>query len=325
MKYTVVGDPHLKHKNINEMQVVCARVEKLGNKTVWTGDLLDTKEIVRGKCLNFWYDYFDNSPLEHIVLVGNHDWFNLECEDHSLRILENLANVVVVDNLVKPVATGEPYHLPYVHDIEKLRAMLAEIPDNEVVFGHFEIKDFDFGSGKICETGLTFEDFARFKKVFSGHFHKFQERGNLIYVGTPFSHSFGETDQEKNIFIYDFAEDSYEKVDLGLPKHVTGEINCDESGELMFPNTPNVDLAQDHIRVLLKGSRESINKFDRSPWRDFDIKWREVPTDEVVVGAQLNDMHDNTTQFANFAKDIKGWDKETTKLGAQILEAVNVG
>lgn len=327
--YTIVGDPHLTHKSLEKMSTLVSHVEEMGNPTIWLGDLLDTKEVIRGKCLNFWIDYFERSELTHYVMVGNHDWFNLECQENSLRALKLLPNVEVID---KPTSfINLPFVLmPYIHDPKLLNQALDEIDSSKVVVNHIEVTDFDYGNGYICENGLTRESLSRFKRVISGHFHKFQQKGNLTFLGTPFSHSFGEANQTKYIATYDVQTDELKLIETLFPKHISIEFDCDRMSEdcqHMFFNIDDAGLwAKHYYRIILKGSPENIARFPVSMYLEaknkLNIRFIKKPTQGNLNEIEIDENVSNEAQFAVWSKDIRKLDEATIQLGLEILGAV---
>lgn len=311
------------------MKSLTDQVEARGNPCVWLGDMLDTKEVIRGKCLNFWYEYFSQSKLHHTILVGNHDWFNLECEDHSLKTLKTLKNVNVVDKYQH--TTGQAAYVPYIHDQKELKKVLARLKKDSVkyVFGHFEIKNFDYGNGRLCEEGLTAKSFASFQMVISGHFHKFQELKNIIYLGTPFSHSFGESNQDKFIAEMDLSTGQIEYIKTTLPQHLTIEFDCDILNEtcdhVLLDYTSKFPTKENYYRVILGGKQENINRFPKYMYLDpgeLNIKFVERPSDAGIIDVDIEDTATNEVQFTKWAKDIKGLEDDTIELGLQIMGAV---
>ena len=250
--YTVIGDPHAKPNNLNILEELFDKVEALGNRTIWLGDLLDTKEVIRGKCLNAWFNYLKNSPLQHTILVGNHDWFNLECREHSLEVLKTLPNVNIVDSPQHtPGALG---FLPYIHEEKELKKQIKLMQKDSVkiIFGHLELKGFDFGNGYICEEGLTERSFKDFQLIISGHFHKHQKKKNVVYLGTPFSHSFGESNQDKYIGILKSKEElTLELVPTNLPRHITYTVDVLEE----LPTNLKFG-SRNFYRIILTGPRD---------------------------------------------------------------------
>lgn len=326
--FTIIGDPHLTHKSIDRVRKLTELVESKGNPAIWLGDMLDTKEIIRGKCQNFWIEYFSNSKLDHYVLVGNHDYFNLECEDHSLKFLENISNVTLVDRPMDFVNTPF-YMIPYIHDQKELKAAIKAGPKDSVLIGHLELKGFDYGNGHICEAGLTPRSFKQFKRVISGHFHKYQEKDNFVYLGSPFSHTFGESNQDKWIMTYDADTDEFELELTNPPMHFTKTVNCDElfehSGEEMqhwLEFMDDLEEKKHYWRYILTGKQENIDRFPVDRYKDsgLNIKFLTRPSDSVLNDVNIKDTSSNEEQFTQWA-NLKGMKKETIDLGLKIMEA----
>lgn len=318
--YTIVGDPHLTHKTLDKAETLFNTIENLGLPTVWLGDLLDTKEIIRGKCLNAIIAYLSRSKLRHIFLIGNHDWFNLECQDHALQALKLLPNVTVVD---KPTMFEDFLCIPYYKDSVKLKEVLKEAAGIKTVFCHIDVSGFDYGNGHLCEDGLSLEDLKSFGLVVSGHFHKYQIQDNLIYLGTPFSHSFGETDQNKFIGIWNSGSNTIRLLDSPFPRHVTMKLNIDDPNwftvlqKFLDHNSKNIK------RVQLYGKPELCAQFDKSKYCDYDIKFEDKSETSKSEGVNLDESLDNKTQFMVWSRDIRHLDPETSALGLSILEALS--
>lgn len=317
MIYTIVGDPHLKNNNLDLAQELFALVESHGRPTIWLGDMLDTKELIRGKCMNALISYFKSSALAHYILVGNHDWFNLDCEAHSLESLKLLPNVFVVD-APHTDGLGNVVMVPYIHDQAKLRKIIADLPADSILIGHLDVAGCDYGNGHISKDGLKVQELAKFKRVISGHFHKYQQSENLTYLGTPFSHSFGEANQKKVFASYEPHSNVLQLFDSPFRRHVSIEINCDQGDRRDWEAASNSDL----YRVILTGSQENINLFDRSLLNHLNVKWVTRPSDYAMNDVQIDETMSNEGQFAKWAKDVRGLDEATVALGAAILEAV---
>jgi hypothetical protein len=257
----------------------------------------------------------------HRVIVGNHDWFNLECLDHSLVTLSSLPNVTIIDKLTMYEDEKSAF-LPYIHDQDKLKAELDKVPDDWTVFGHFEVKDFDFGNGRVCEHGLTKEYFARFKQVVSGHFHKYQQTGNFLYLGTPYSHSWGETDQNKYLATVDLPSAEIKLFESPFPRHVTIKLNVDDPNHIDELNA-FVHKNNNIIRVQLFGSPENVTKLNREAYPSYNLKFEDKSEGSIDQSQKLDDTLDNKTQFVQWATQIRNLDDETVQLGLSILEGLN--
>ena len=317
MKLTVVGDPHVTHKNLDIAHDLVTQVEAKGLDVIWLGDMLDTKEVIRGKCFNFWFNYFRSSKLNHKVLVGNHDYFNLECQEHSLEGLKALPNVVVVDDLLI-VDELKAAFIPYVHDDANLVAMLDKIPHGMNLFGHLELAGFDFGNGYICEQGAVGKRYEKFPQVITGHFHKYQQQANITYLGTPYSLTFGESNQIKYLATYDTeGETSLTLTTTTFRQHVTVDYNLNES-DCDWPIRK-----EDLVRINLIGTQEQIAAYDRSPWDEYQVKFVPKPTDQQSMDVEIDENTSNMAKFVQWGTDINPLEKETLDLGIAILRRLN--
>lgn len=321
-EFTVIGDPHITPKSLDKGATLFDIVESLGRHCVWLGDLLDTKEVIRGKCLNAFHEYFSRSKLQHIIIVGNHDWFNLECLDHSLKSLSALPNVTIIDSVKKHPALPFVF-FPYIHDKNKLKEELKSIqnPEQCVLFGHFEVSGFDFGNGQLCEDGIvTHDDFKDFKRVISGHFHKLQQTGNFTYLGTPFSHSFGEANQDKVLGTYCVSDDTLNLTPTSFPRHLSLKLDLTKKDaekkleKFLAGNEDNIN------RIQLFGTPEDVARFDRSKYAHLVAKWDDKSDAPIDSNVSIDESLDNKSQFSQWAKDVRQMDNETIMLGLSILE-----
>lgn len=315
--WTLVGDPHVTHKSLDRAAQLFQIVEEMGRPTIWTGDLLDNKEIIRGKCLNAFFEYFSKSKLFHVILVGNHDWFNHECKDHSLKTLSALPNVKVID---APTEYQGITFMPYIHDLGILKAAILNVK-TPVCVSHIDVMDFDYGNGQLCEKGLNLDDLKSVPLVISGHFHKHQSKANLLYIGSPFSHSFGESDQTKYLGCLR-TTGMVELIETSLPKHTTLKLDLNDSFVQAMENFCNQN-PQNFKRVELCGTQAQISSFPRESYSHANIKWVPRPIETSMNNVVIEEGLDNKQQFVKWAKDVKNLRPSTIELGLSIIGAVN--
>lgn len=328
--YTIIGDPHITHKSLDKAETLFDIIEDLGNDTIILGDVLDTKEIIRGKCLNYVFERLRSSALNFIILVGNHDWFNLECKEHSLEVLKSLPNVTIVD---KPMSINldsySALFMPYFEDLEAFNKELkkAKAGGTDLLFMHQGITGFDYGNGYIADGNghgeIDMDSTKGFKRVISGHFHKYAEEGNLTFLGTPFSHSFGETDQIKYIGLYDETKEELKTLETPFPRHITLYI---DTGYVTGENESSLDAYMNEygkeniFRVILQGTPETVKAFDKSKFPG--IKIIEKPEENYNEKALLDETESNEKIFSTWAREIRDLDEDTIKLGLEILGEV---
>ena len=306
--YLIIGDPHVTNKSLETAELLFLEVEKQNLPTIWLGDFLDTKEVVSSRSLNSIYKYFKNSKLKHYVIIGNHDWHTLDCQDHSLEVLKELDNVIIVD---KPLELDNMTLLPYYKDLNTLREWI-NASNKPLLIGHLDIIGFDYGNGYICENGLTNADFTKFDMVISGHFHKYQQKDNIIYLGTPFSHSFGEANQIKYLGKLNSKSHDLELLPTSFRGHVSHELDLENPVELDL-NLNNYN------RIILKGSSDQILSFDKSIYSEFKIKWIEKPN-ITVNNILIDESLDNVIQFKEWATNIAELPEDVVNYGINVLQ-----
>lgn len=312
-KYLVVGDPHARPDNLHKINKLFHLVESKELPVIWLGDMLDTKDIVRAQCLNAYINYFKNSKLNHIVLIGNHDQLSANTQDHALEALKLLPNVKVVD---KPYILDNLLFVPYYRSPEDFKLAISQaraIKSLNYLFMHQDIVSMDYGNGYISTEGNTLEDLKGFKLVISGHYHSYQDKDNLIYLGTPFSHNFGDTQQDKYLGVFDSESGKFQTIPTDFPKHITVTL------DLSNPHHFEIN-EQDHGRVILKGTREQLDKFDMKMLSKFKIV-QECQSNVVKSGLKETDSPEEI--YSKWYKEVnKGEDAELFNLGLEVLKIV---
>jgi DNA repair exonuclease SbcCD nuclease subunit len=121
---------------------------------------------------------------------GNHDLFYKDKRDvHSSAFGRHIPGVTVVDRVT---TLDDVTLVPWlVGDEWKTMKDLK----SRYVFGHFELPSFYMNAmvqmpdhGELQRSDLTSPEY-----VFSGHFHKRQHNGNVVYIGNAFPHNFADT------------------------------------------------------------------------------------------------------------------------------------
>jgi len=77
------------------------------------------------------------------------------------------------------------------------------------------------------EHGLDLTDLSGFKRVYSGHIHIRQEKGNVVYVGTPYEMDRGDRGNTKGFWILDLDESGVSERFIEnrvSPRHVKFDI-----------------------------------------------------------------------------------------------------
>lgn len=134
---------------------------------------------------------------------GNHDLYYKDKRDiHSSAFGRHIPGVTVVDSVTTlggvtlvPWLVGDEWKA-----IEKIKS--------KYIFGHFELPLFYMNAmvqmpdhGELQSHHFKYPDY-----VFSGHFHKRQQRDKVIYIGNAFPHNFSDTwDDERGMMILEWG------------------------------------------------------------------------------------------------------------------------
>lgn len=145
-----------------------------------------------------------NLPIYFIV--GNHDLFNKHNRDiHSCVFFNNLSNFIVIDQpQLRSEFDGKALFSPYLFHDEYEHKLLNQPAAH--LLGHFEFKGFVItGHSVKLEHGPDCTEFADYKTILSGHFHKRQKTRNVQYIGNTFPTSFADAnDVQRGACVYQF-------------------------------------------------------------------------------------------------------------------------
>jgi len=144
-----------------------------------------------------------------LILVGNHDAYYKERADvNSLSLFKGHENIQVVDEVYTCEQFGKKFSfIPWATPIN-------EIPECDIIFGHFEISSFRMNAFKVCDDGMSAKALLeRAPLVISGHFHLRDERqydtGKVLYLGNPYQMDFGDRESTKGYYLLDMEESEY--------------------------------------------------------------------------------------------------------------------
>jgi len=178
------------------------RMKKDNIKTVFQfGDFFDNRKIqdvlllteVVG-FLEYWKEQIPD--LKIYMLLGNHDiYFREKLDVSTIELVSKIFDFIEV--IKKPTCIGNIQLFPWV-----VGKVGKEDFKRDIIFGHFEIKNFNMTKGIVCESGLETSIFGD-RQVYSGHFHLRGERSNIHYIGTPYQINWNDVGDKRGAFIFD--------------------------------------------------------------------------------------------------------------------------
>jgi DNA repair exonuclease SbcCD nuclease subunit len=217
---------------------------------------------------------------------GNHDLFYKDKRDvHSSAFGRHIPGVTVVEGIT---TLGDVTLVPWLVG-DEWRTM-KDIK-SKYVFGHFELPHFFMNAMvQMPDHGeLKADVFNGPDYVFSGHFHKRQQKDHIIYIGNAFPHNYADNwDDERGMMILEWGGKP-EFIDWpDCPKYRTIKLSelIDRKDEIMKSKM--------HLRVHLDIdiSYEEANYVKETFVKDFDIRDIGLIQDKVNVEGTIDDNPD---------------------------------
>ena len=278
-KILVVGDPHCQMSTLSVFKEMVTSTLALARSNdvklvVITGDTNHTHAVCHSTLLNTAYEWIQNLAqiVPVVLLIGNHDMVApsrfLE-SDHPFHVLKGVPNITVVDYpCILPFEGGNFAFCPYVPPgrLKEALDLAGDWQNCSAVFAHPEITGAKMSEHVTCTSGDAWE--PSYPLLIAGHYHDRQRPyPNLIYVGTPFHHSFGEV-AEKTVSFFEVVDGriiNEELIDLQLPKKLTIECNIEQLSEMVLINDHNTMFNnRDSYRLKLQGSFSELLKFKKN-------------------------------------------------------------
>ena len=322
-KFVAISDIHF---NVNNLELATYALNAAINKAeylkvtlVIAGDLLDTKAIIRGEVANRLIKILEyHSLLPIFILPGNHDLINEKGDENSLNFLNNVASVLVVS---KPELYHSIYFIPYQNTNEKFKAALCKTPKNCIVVCHQGVQGAFMGDYVQDKSSVSIEELGS-TPIISGHYHRHQTIGPLTYIGSPFTHTFGEANDGPKGFLIVNEDGTFTREILDLRKHV--KINASiYDKEVIYHEPASVKSLKptDLVWVKILGTKsrlDSINKeaVGKSLLGHSNFKLDLVPLEsnivksEELIKLEPNEILDNLIDATKESKEQKDKLKE---------------
>lgn len=189
---------------------------------VFLGDWHDNRHNLHVSTLNYSLSNMErlNEAFDKVWFIpGNHDLFYREKREiNSVEFGRNLKNIQIIH---EPITEGGVTFMPWLvseewKNIQKIKS--------KYMFGHFELPHF-FMNAMVempDHGGLSEECFKHQDFVFSGHFHKRQARGKVVYVGNTFPFSYADAwDDDRGAFFLEWNHEPFFKEWPDAPKYRT--------------------------------------------------------------------------------------------------------
>ncbi|ADI96343.1 gp47 recombination endonuclease subunit [Acinetobacter phage Ac42] len=179
---------------------------------IQAGDWFDVRKAITHKCMEFNREQcqkISDAGIHIDVIVGNHDatFKNTITPNACTELLTQWSNITVYDKPTTVEYDGVFVDLiPWMCD-ENTTEIMEHIKTSsaEYCVGHWELNGFYFYKG-MKSHGLEPDFLKKYKEVWSGHFHTISKAANVTYLGTPYTITAGDENDERGFWVFDTSE-----------------------------------------------------------------------------------------------------------------------
>jgi len=186
-------------------------LEEHGVETViHMGDAFDSRKSIDYQSLE-WAKRVVFEPLrgyETHMIVGNHDCYykntnNVNSPDLLLKTYPNIKTYSEPSNV--KIAGIDMTFIPWICSENYDKTMdVIQKSNAKIAMGHLELQGFRVNQNLLMEDhGLDPDIFAKFQKVFSGHYHTRSDNGSIFYLGNTYEMYWSDVNDVRGFHIFD--------------------------------------------------------------------------------------------------------------------------
>jgi DNA repair exonuclease SbcCD nuclease subunit len=264
MKVLFVGDPHLK---INRFELSKSFLKWLNSTiqelkpdvVVNLGDSFDTHSVLRSEIMTEFMNHVYSVlklNIPYIYLVGNHDLYKpSDNKYHALsHLVGRIDNFYIID---KTQDLFDMTFVPYLHN-----PAIFPLKTLDICVAHQTFKGADYGN-ITTQDGVDSEAVSA-SIIISGHIHKKQDLGKVIYPGSPFSQGVNDINQIKGLMLFDTKTFERKFIKCPLPMWRGDKLTIEpgfttEDMYKYFVN--NLVNSLDHWTIEIVGPKAEIIKY----------------------------------------------------------------
>lgn len=267
-KILLIGDPHLKISNLQTakkfLDWVADVVDQIRpDKVVNLGDTFDTHSVLRSELLAEFKKHVlrITAYCEYIYVLGNHDMFKPnDSTYHALQpFMDEYGNFTVIDKMVHRDDLGITF-VPYLpnHDLFPSETL-------SICITHQTFLGCDFGGYKP-ESGID-PDNVSADLIISGHIHKKQSFGKVVYPGSPYAQSMKDINQIKGLMVLDTKTFKTSFIQTPLPSWRSLEIDVSNIDDTISTVKDLINPIDNWV-VVFTGPRKEISALlDSKEWK----------------------------------------------------------
>ena len=275
------------------------------------GDLMDRRKYVSYRILKDFRERFIQ-PFLHLeidlhILVGNHDIYFRNTNDvNSLQELlgANYKNIHIYPEAQEVDFDGFPIlMMPWINPQNEIYSfgMMDETKADTMV-SHLEVVGFEMHGGHFSESGFDKSQFKKFDTIFSGHYHKKSDDGQIYYLGTPYQMTWSDYNCPKGFHVFD--TETRELTRIVNPQKIFEKIYYDDTQENY--DTHDVNQYRNKYIKLVVVNKNDLYKFDKFTDKLFKADCHEVKIIEDFTDLDANTVSDDIVENSQDTMTLLG-------------------
>jgi len=276
MKIAIITDQHFGCRKNSKLfhdyflrfyeDVFFPTLEKEGITTIVDmGDTFDSRKGIDFCALTWakenYYNRLQKMGIEIHSIVGNHTAYYKNTNDINAinLLLREYANVKIYSETT-PIEIDNLSILlvPWINpENEKKTMAMIEQSRSPVIMGHLELHGFKVNDYVVMEHGTSIDPFAKFDRVYSGHFHTRSSQNNIHYLGSPYEMYWNDWNDTRGFHLFD--TETLEHTPINNPYNIFEKVFYEDTPFQTFDTRG----FEDKIVKVIVRKKSDIGQFER--------------------------------------------------------------
>ena len=213
------------------------------NTVIDMGDTFDNRRSIDLWSLEWakenYYDRLEKMGITVHTIVGNHTAYYKDTNSiNSVDLLLTQYNNVEIYSECAEVMIDKlkVLFVPWIN-VENFDSSVKAIKSTDSVcaMGHLELNGFRAHRGHVMEDGMASDEFEKFDKVCSGHYHTRSDNGKIFYLGNPYEMFWNDVNDTRGFHIFD--TDTLTHTPINNPYKLFYNIYYEDTNHKLFNAT----------------------------------------------------------------------------------------
>ncbi len=271
---------------------------------IFLGDWFENRSALNISTLHYSYigaKMLNDLDIPVFFVIGNHDLYHKHTREiYSTVHFNEFDNfrIIIEPTVITEIETT-PLICPYLFPHEY--GELFQYNKLATWWGHFEFQGFVItGYNVKMPTGPNPKDFTGPKYIFSGHFHKRQRSGNIVYIGNTFPTNFGDaSDTDRGMMVYDHLSQQLDFYNwTQCPQYVKTNISTILDDDIVLPMHSRVKCLLDVPLTYEEQTGLKYSLIETYKLREFTF------VDDVVDDSQSDIEQDDVEQIESVDETV---------------------